>query len=190
MSDACSTGRRAPRPCLRGPQPTCASPPSRPTRRPQPTCRGGLIRDPSLCLSPDKCVARECQSIEIHIQTLLPPEDNKFGFEDERGQTISESTRRTHSAVASRGEVEAAEPIARERVGAALRHERSQLISSTFIFAFKLYHHYKYSSELNNGSTVPAHVSAERRPLIGGDVPSDETRARARFQPDTTTEEE
>ena len=39
MSDACSTGRwcspGSPPPCLRGPQPTCASPPSRPTRRPQ-----------------------------------------------------------------------------------------------------------------------------------------------------------
>ena len=52
-----------------------------------------------------------------------------FGSEDERqrGQTISESTRRTHSASASRGEVEGAEPIARERVGAALQHERSRL---------------------------------------------------------------
>jgi len=31
---------------------------------------------------------------------------------------------------------------------------------------------------------------AESRPLIGGDVSCDENRARARFQPDTTTEEE
>jgi hypothetical protein len=41
---------------------------------------------------------------------------------------------RTHSVVASRGEVEAAEPIARERVGAALQHERSRLIDLHHLF--------------------------------------------------------
>ena len=97
---------------------------------------------------------------------------------------------RTHSAVASRGEVEAAEPIARERVGAALQHERSRLIDLHHLFYINTSLHLNKSSELSNSTTVPAHVLAESRPLIGEDVSCDVNRARARFQPDTTTEEE
>jgi len=62
----------------------------------------------------------------------------------------------------------AAEPIARERVGAALQHERSRLIDRHQLFYINTSLHLNKSSELSNSTTVPAHVLAESRPLIGG----------------------
>ncbi len=62
-----------------------------------------------------------------------------------------------------RGAVEAAEPIARERVGAALQHERSRLKDLLrFYLSFIIIPpplQAVHSSELSNGTTVPAHVS-------------------------------
>ena len=54
--------------------------------------------------------------IVINVETLLSPEDNKFGSEDERGQTMTRAERLKQPS------------RSRESAPDALQHERSRLI--------------------------------------------------------------